>query len=729
MRAIRLSLARHAVFGLPALLLNPAVLHAAEGELDEVVVTASRSERNLMEVPASVSSQSMDELRDHGFTYGSEEFRGIPGVFARRGEGDGDEFLFVSIRGSSGTEGYVALIDGVPFLGPDEEPLLNQVPYDALERVEVVKGPVSALYGRGGLHGAVNYITRLPSSSGASFALTAGEDDYYRGEARLEGAVGSGRALLSAAYEDYGGWREQGGKQVLNLFGRAEFELTARTTLDVSANYFDRDSEVPNAVPTTPDGEVLPVVGGARRFLGYGDPRNRVEGIIGSARVTHAISDALAVSLVAQARHYDQTLGLNFYDPFGLDLDNNLVGFNGYTSDITQNVYFTEGTVSYQQGAHTLVAGVSGERSTSRSIDYWSGVNGFTAECGFNFYLIQFDYTTGENVSADHPCFVVDEPLTRDRFTNTFWGAFLQDEIQLGDHWRLTVGGRYDSFERRARVASPADGPFSRLSGKASAFSPKAAISWLYGGGQLYLSYGRGFNSNFGTTFEWDAAQYARPENRPSTLDAYELGWKGKALDDRLQFETAVFFTEQTNRRQFVPNPDAEVDPTAPGSRIAFGSLYRSRGFEASLRMKPWSGGSLTLQYSYLDPEWKDYLIQSAFSPPVDLSGTTPTGVARNIYYFAAEQQFLPWLKGQATLQVFDDYQITQLNNLQGGGYILLDLGATIAPQSWRNLSLNLSLANALDERYYHRFGGRSDATVATPGVPRQLRATVRASF
>ncbi len=726
---MRLYRLRPTLFCVPALLMGPVIADAAEDMLEEVVVTTSRGERNLLEVPASVTTQNVEELRDLGFTYGSEEFRGIPGVFVRRGEGDGDEFLFVSIRGSSGTEGYVALIDGVPFLGADEEPLLNQVPYDALERVEVVKGPMSALYGRGGLYGAVNYITRLPRSNDTSLAVTAGEDDYYRGEATFNRVFSHGKALLSAAYEDYGGWREQGGKRVLNLFGRTEFDLTDRTTLDLSANYFDRNSEVPNAVPATPDGQILPVFGGAKHFLGYGDPRNRTEGIIGSARLTHSPSDALSFSVVAQARRYDQTSELNFYDPLGLDLDQHLVGFNGYRSDSGQDVYFTEGTVSYRQGAHTLVAGISGERSRSRGIDYWSGVNGFTDECGYNFYLIQFDYTTGENVSADHPCFAVNDPLTRDRFTNTFWGAFLQDEIQLADSWRLTLGGRYDAFERKARVASPPDQPYSQLSGKASAFSPKAAISWLYGGGQVYFAYGRGFNSNFGTTFEWDAAQYARPQNKPSKLDSYELGWKGRALQDRLQFEAALFYTEQSNRRQFMPNPDAEFDPGAPAMRIAFGSLYRSRGLEAAMHWRPWAGGNLTLQYSFLDPEWKDYVIRSSFGPPVDLSGTTPTGVARNIYYVAAEQQFAPWLKGQAALEIYDDYQITQINSLQGGGYTLLSLGASIAPERWGKVSLNLSLANALDERYYFRFGGRAAATTAIPGVPRQLRATLRASF
>lgn len=118
---------------------------------ETIVVTATRSEQALVNVPADVTVKDVETLRRDGFTYGTEEFRGVPGVSFRRGEGDGDEFPFVSIRGSTGTEGYLTLIDGIPFIGNDEEGILNIVPYPALERVEIVKGPVSALYGRGAL--------------------------------------------------------------------------------------------------------------------------------------------------------------------------------------------------------------------------------------------------------------------------------------------------------------------------------------------------------------------------------------------------------------------------------------------------------------------------------------------------------------------------------------------------------------------------------------------------
>jgi len=567
---------------------------ATPGSVEEVVVTATRSERKLLDVPASVAVQSLDDLRRLGFTTGTDEFRGVPGVSLRRGEGGSDDLPFVSIRGSTGVDGYLTMVDGAPFFGPDDEPLLTQVPYAALERIEIVKGPTSTLYGRGGLYGTVNYLTRSPRTSDVSLSASVGSDAYVRGEAELSRRFDWGGALVVAAYQHDGGWREQSRRQVWNLFAKAEADLSAKTTLSASLNLSDRDAEAPNALPLDASGQPLDVIGGAKTFLGFGSPRNRTKGVIAQARLAHEATDALRFTATLQGRSFEQDLRLNFFDPFGVDPARHVVSFNGFGSQGRHKVLFGEATAEWRSGAHTVLAGVSGEASEARSVDTWSGQNGFTAACGFAFYLVEIDYSTGKVLNARHPCFVVDEPLTRDQFKDGFVGAFIQDELALGSRWRLTVGLRYDAFTRRARVASPPSAPSSRLEGDADAFSPKAALSYRFAGGQAYLAYGRGFSSNFGPTFEWNAALYARPTNKPSTLDSYEVGAKGRLLDGTLQYEAALFHTEQRHRRQSLPNPAAETDVTAPSSSLssapstaAAGRSWRSPGGPRRRRGSP----------------------------------------------------------------------------------------------------------------------------------------------
>lgn len=701
-----------------------------DGEASDIVVTATRTEQKLEDVPASIAVQNVDELRRNGFTFGTDEFRGVTGISFRRGEGDGDEFPFVSVRGSTGTDGFLALLDGVPFVGLFEEPLLAEVPYDALERVEIVKGPLSALYGRGALYGAVNYITRSPREDRITAALGGGSDDFYRAEARFSRTLGENAGvLLGGAYENYEGWRDNSEREIFSLFGKADVDLGSRTKLTGFGYYLDRFTEVPNGIPVGRDGRVVDVVGGRETFLGFGRPFGDVQGGIGTLKIEHQASDALSFSVTGQYRRYERESFLNFYDSFGFDPSRNVAAFNGFRNTTGQTVYFGEATATLKAGAHIVLAGVSGERAKSSEFNRWTGQNGFTEECGFTFFLIEVDYTTGNIVNRDHPCFVSDVPLTRSRLRNRFYGGFIQDEWRLSDRLTLTLGGRYDLFRRRATFDPfPASGAGGTLRLKADAFSPKAALSYRTGFGQVYISYGRGFNSNFGAGFENDPAQYARPGLKPTTIDSYELGVKGRALDDLIRFEAAVYYTRQKNRRVFVPNPAAEEDFTQPPTLITFGDLYDGRGAELSVNLRPRDGTSLTVNYSYVDPEWKRFILQT-FGGPVDLSGKTPTGVSKNIVYLAAEQRVTPWLYGRATFEYYDDYAITLDNRIEGGGYELLTLNARIQPESWRGITLDLTLNNALDKEYYFFFGGRTNPTAANPGPPRQFRATLRASF
>jgi outer membrane receptor protein involved in Fe transport len=701
-----------------------------DGNKTEIVVTATRSEQSKEQVPASIAVQDVEELRRNGFTFGTDEYRGVTGVFFRRGEGDGDEFPFLSFRGSTGTEGTLSLIDGVPLVGLYEETQLNEIPYDAIERIEIVKGPVSALYGRGALYGATNYITKSPRADTPGVALTGGSDGFWRGEATLSRKLGErGGILLSGSYEDYDGWRENGGRKIWNIFGKADFDLGDRTTLTAFANYNDRKSELPNGIPLDASGELLPFSGVRTGFIGFGRPLNDARNVMGGLKLEHRASDALTFTLSAQARHIKRDVFLNFSDPFGVDLSRGVVAYNGFRGATTQKVGFLEGTVNWQSGSHNIIAGINGERSKITEDTRWTGQNGFTPECGFTFFLIEVDVRTGAVLNRNNPCFVVDAPVALDRFTNDFWGAFIQDEISLSDRWVLTVGGRYDSFKRKATYF-PIVGvtPGGVQTGKADAFSPKATLSYRPDWGQIYFAYGRGFNSNFGATFEWNPVQFARPETRPTTIDSYELGVKGRALDDALRFEAAVYYTRQKNRRQTIPNPAAETDFTAPFNLVTFGDLYDSKGAEVSLDIRPAAGTAFKINYSYIDPEWKDYVIQT-FGGPVDLTGTTPVGVPKHIVYLQADQRITKWLSARAIFEFYDDYYYTQNNAFRDGGNELLTLGARIQPEAWRGVSLDLTLLNALNEKYYSYFGNLTAPNYAVPGPPRQFRATLKAAF
>jgi len=696
---------------------------------DTIVVTATRTEKPLLETPAAVTVKNLDELREIGFTYGTDEFRGVPGVFFRRGEGDGDEFPFVTIRGVTGNHGndtFLALIDGIPFVGPDEEVLLTEIPYGSVENVEIVRGPVSALYGRGAIAGAVNYLTRTPTRNGARLEFTGGSDDYYRAAGGVEGVIGDVAILADAAYENYDGWRENSARETVNLFLKSVWSPTDETALTAYLSYINRDAEVPSTIPTLSDGTIVDVVGERRSFLGLRPTRNNVEGFIGALRLNHEFADNLNIQVTGHARRFDSDVRLNFYDAFGFDPSRNVMAINGFASQNEATVFVGEAIVNWESGRHNIVAGVSGERASLHEEDRWTGQFGFTFECGFAFYLVEIDYTTGDLLNLDNPCFVNDQLRTSADTTNTFWSAFVQDEITLTQNLTLTVGARYDAFRRRVEFDVLGTFPTDDVAeGDEGAFAPKASLAYDYGPGLIYASYGRGFNSNFGPIFQWDTSQFARVE-RPTTIDSFELGWKGAAMDGRFEWEAALFYLEQRNRRLFVSNPD----PMGPSTLATTGQKFSSRGVETSFRFYPTDATKLTINYTYLDPEW-DELILSSFDGDIDLTGTDPTGVADHIVYVELNQNLTDWLSARATYEYYSDYQVTQANNVpKRGAFDLVNLSVTARLPGRDDFSLSLSALNLFDNEYYYFFGGlREAATNVTPGTPRQFRATLRKSF
>ncbi|WP_367114203.1 TonB-dependent receptor plug domain-containing protein, partial [uncultured Sphingomonas sp.] len=70
---------------------------------DDIVVTATRTEKSLLDVPAAITVIDNDDLRRRGLTVGSDEFRGIPGIFFRRTDGDAEDTLQFSFRGVTGS--------------------------------------------------------------------------------------------------------------------------------------------------------------------------------------------------------------------------------------------------------------------------------------------------------------------------------------------------------------------------------------------------------------------------------------------------------------------------------------------------------------------------------------------------------------------------------------------------------------------------------------------------
>ncbi|KAF1055294.1 MAG: Colicin I receptor [Stenotrophomonas maltophilia] len=194
----RSSVSRHALCSALLLALAPpAFAGAAAGgapqTLDKVVVTASGFEQKITDAPASISVVSREELSKRPYTSLVDALRDVEGIDVGMETTDKNGRATISMRGLP-SEYTLVLIDGrrqsnAGQLYPNNfggGQFAYLPPLDAIERIEVVRGPMSTLYGSDAMGGVINIITRRNQDSwhgSVTQGFTVQQDDQF-GDAR-----------------------------------------------------------------------------------------------------------------------------------------------------------------------------------------------------------------------------------------------------------------------------------------------------------------------------------------------------------------------------------------------------------------------------------------------------------------------------------------------------------------------------------------------------------------
>ena len=171
-----------------------------EGIIEEVVVTATYRETDLMDTPVSISAVTDKMVRDTGAQDMEGLFTLIPGLNMSSSGGEGKHRY--TVRGVTAQSGYVGssptlgtvgiYIDDVPVtsnLGPQSQ--MNGTLFD-IERVEVLKGPQGTLFGEGSQGGTVRFLYKQPDPGGFDAAVTlstAAMEDSDDNSSRIDGMV------------------------------------------------------------------------------------------------------------------------------------------------------------------------------------------------------------------------------------------------------------------------------------------------------------------------------------------------------------------------------------------------------------------------------------------------------------------------------------------------------------------------------------------------------------
>jgi vitamin B12 transporter len=235
---------------------KPATPAPEVKQTDPVVVTATKVETPQSRLGAAVSVITEDEVRTYNYGGVEEALRNVPGVEIQR-SGSLGKTTSIKIRGA-GTQQVVVLVDGMrvssPTLGLTE---LSELTLDAIDRVEIVRGPQSTLYGADAIGGVVNIVTKKGQGSPQGLLwVEGGSYGTIRERANVQGSFGGFNYNLSGSHYDTRGHLrrfDNDDSDLTSFNGRVGYDFPWKGELSLTGRYVKTHLDLPvfSATPTT----------------------------------------------------------------------------------------------------------------------------------------------------------------------------------------------------------------------------------------------------------------------------------------------------------------------------------------------------------------------------------------------------------------------------------------------------------------------------------------------
>lgn len=589
-------------------------------------------------------------------------------------------------------------------------------PRDAssVERIDVLKGPTSALFGRGEPGGTVNIITKKPKFNQEGYAqVQGGSWNAFRVEADFTTPLSDTLAVrINGAYDEADSYRDIVHTKKIFLTPSILWKVSDKTSLSYELEFSSLEVPFDRGIPIfNNDFHRVP----SSRYLGEpGDGPMKIDTLGHQLQLQHDFSDDWSLLVGASYR------------------TTHLRGFGEYPELVaSRQPFFTDGTIVSRQRRYA--------DSRSKSFIGRAEITGHQEIAGFTNTLV---------VGVDYDYFYLDQRQTRFRppaynssltlaqinginifnpvygaypLPNAFaspvydrterdrsWGAYFYDQIDLTEWLKLRVGGRYDEFRQRllnnanARLTKQTVTAFSPQGGVV--IQPTKTISF-------YGSYGKGFRPNSGQDFF--GATFA-----PERSKSYEVGAKFASIDQKITASIALYTMKKTNILTADPNPNHS------GFVLAVGAA-KSKGVEFDMNAKLPYGFNLMLTYAYTDAYWTSAVRDPDFAQQI-LVGDPLLNVAKNTGNVMLTKDFTIGDDRSATIGGGVQYIGRRLGETATSYYLpavtLTRLIASVDVTD--NLRVSGNVDNLFDKRW---FSNSYSALWTFPGAPRSF--SVRANY
>lgn len=667
--------------------------------LDTPAATGSRLGLSIRDTPASVTVITKDQIEERGITRLQDAAVRAPGLSSAVGGGNGNTAM--TARGFSGLNSVVQLIDGTRLIVASGTIAFPVSPWP-YESVEVLRGPASVLFGDGAIGGAVHYITRQPlrdQVANEAF-VTAGSFDTARAGLSSRGPIDAQTAYQLSVYgEKSNGYIDRTQSHLWGYSGSLLYAPRAALTFQLSAD---------GSLNHGPQYRGTPVI--ANQL----DPKLRRANfdVVDSAllfedhwlraktsfEATPDISFRNELYYLTSKRHFRDVQNYNYVLPAATQISR-----SRYVE-----IYHDQTQVGDRFDA-TVAGNVAGLK------------NKFVG--GVEFYRTGFDHinnteangTTFAGTSVvpvygfDPGQFSVNTRPTVLRASTRLrtMAAFIEDSLDLTEHWKLVGGARYDRMQLEStdvvKQVSFAN-RYKPLTGRLGlVWAPSRMLS-LYAQASTATDPANGLLGSTAVVRETDLAKARQ----------IEVGAKGDVAAVDGQWSLAAYRIEKRNL--------LAIDPVSGVTQQV--GKQSSEGIEAALTVSLMRGWTIDTNVAILRARFDEFF-ERVGTANISRSGNAPPNVPRRLANVWTSYRIDAAWRAGIGLQYVGPRTGDNANLTHAPGYTLID--STVSFQPRRDITFDLALRNLGNRTYAVALANNGAQWLL--GAPRSVELTARYAF
>ncbi len=528
--------------------------------------TGTKTDTALAEAPRSISVATRQQMQDRAVQNLDDAVRYMPGVTASS-YGSDSRAEWLKIRGFEPTQ----FLDGLPL--PKGAYVMPKLETWDLERIAVLRGPASSVYGQTPPGGMLDMVSRRPDSV-ASHEIQAQVGSYNRKQISFDSTgpvdeAGVFEYRVSGVVRDSGTAVEHIDDKRYNLAPSLTWNIDPDTKLTFLSQFNRDDTGITSQFLPLQGTKVATPAGEVRYHKNLGDPEwefyDKTYYALGYA-FEHRFNDTWQFRQNARYTKSDLSFqGITSGGFFGSVSDDGTLsrGANVVNEDISQLALDNNFQADFDTGAvkHTLLLGLDYQHINHNYKWLFGSApnsNIITPIYGQDFSGVLFTPFQNYNQKTDE------------------FGLYVQDQLAL-DNWRLTLGGRQDLLKTESRFYNTNQSD-DRTD---SAFTGNAALSYVFDAGFTpYISYAESFQAEQGGA---NGVAF-----KPGTGKQYEAGLKYQPPGSEIMFTAAAY---ELTRKDIVLGDTFGIQRPLGGAKV--------RGFELEATGNVNENLKLTASYTY----------------------------------------------------------------------------------------------------------------------------------